>query len=441
MKEVLRLTEVSLTRGGATSLLHGYHLEMYAGDVMLISGLAGSGILGLLRFFSGKEEIAEGRIEICEQPAPGKRNHDGLWDLIFMCEDDSSLFDNLSVVENLTLLSEKHRLFDYYSRDRISQRVREFLSEANIDIDPDARIDSLSQPERYQISLLRAKMSHAALVVMDCTRELYADHASHKLLSMIRQFSEEGLAFLLIAFSEEPFDKIATRKQHILYGRDRMEWRSGMERNPHRHGRASQTQMLQNMTGIMDEMIHYMDAHDYLALLHHRYPTFWNREIDVEPLHRAEWHRKGTVLIPRDSAHRLMLNLSVADHLAISIPTRVARTRFGRIPPAAVRVLADRFYKETGIDPIKQRIQQLSLLERKILSIYRWEQAKPGLLILQEPFFGLDSTEIRRLIAYLKRLDDQGVRMIMLTGSAPAARLTCGRILWLNGGRPIIPPE
>ena len=434
MKEVLRLKNVSLAHGGTSSPLHGYNLEIYAGDVMVVSGLAGSGILGLLGLFSGRAAVSEGTIEICGQIAAGKRDGSRLWHSVYLCEDDSSQFDNLSVAENMALFSQEHRIIDYYSRRRVLQRASRYLRAADIDIDPDVRIDTLSQAERYQLTLLRAKMSHAALVVMDCTRELYLDRASVKLFTMIREFSTEGMAFLLIAFADDVFENIATRRQRMEYGRDRMEWRKEMWQNSLHHSLHLEQYRIESMTAIVDELIHNTDAQEYLAFLLKDHPDLLGPEVDAVP-RKNEWFRDGIALIPRDSASRLLNNLSVAENLALAIPERVARSRFGHISKPMLHMVANRFYEETGVDPGKQRISQLSLVERKLLSVYRWEQAKPKLMILQEPFYGLDSAESTRLNIYLKQRCDEGLRAIMLTGTSRAAQMICGHTVELNRGK------
>lgn len=324
MKEVLRLKNVNLAHSGRVSPLHGYNLEIYAGDVMVVSGLAGSGILGLLSLFSGKSTVSEGTIEICGQIVAGKRDDSRLWHSVYLCGDASSQFDKLSVAENLALFSQEHRIIDYYSRRQVLQRASRYLSAADIDINPVSRIDTLSQAERYQLSLLRAKMSHAALVVMDCTRELYMDRASEKLFSMINEFSSEGMAFLIIAFVDEVFTDIATRRQRMEYGCDLMEWRKEMWRHTLHHSPHLEQYRIESMTGIVDELIHYMDVQEYLAFLQSAHPDLLGPGIDSVP-RKDEWYRSGTALIPRDSASRLLNNLSVAENLALAIPTRVAR--------------------------------------------------------------------------------------------------------------------
>lgn len=430
MREVLRLVDASQKINSNTAALRGYNLEIYAGDIVVVSGMAGSGLKGLFSFLNGTSGLTGGSVFIDEQSAPPLRDQSPLWDRIFIFGDARRQFENLSVAENLALLSARHPALQYFRRDAVNARAVRYLRAEGLDIDPSARIASLSYLERQKLNLLLAKMAHASLIVIDCTEELHGDEIAGELFNMVRQFQKEGIAFLLISYRDEPYEGLANRFQKIAYGRDIME-RSGEEAwrralNP--RAEKAQTEKCPLIDGLWDEAISYMDMREYLQAVCTRSPDFWKREIGMPVPPATHCESEGVVLIPKDSAQLLPENLSIEDNVILTISERIRKGIVGYIPPRLMRSAAREFYRISGISPEKKWVSELSLLERKILSLYRWEQKKPCLMILEIPNFGMDRLDSIRLEAYLMHLVEKGIRLLILSDSLEQLKRLCGRI-------------
>ncbi|MFB2580106.1 metal ABC transporter ATP-binding protein [Herbiconiux sp. P15] len=105
-----------------------------------------------------------------------------------------------------------------------------------------------------------------------------------------------------------------------------------------------------------------------------------------------------------------------------------------RLPRAADRAAVARAIASVGLtDRAKRRFgdlsggqQQRGILARSIVS-------RPGLLLLDEPFNGLDQTNRTALVATLAELKREGVAVLVSTHDVDLARQVCDRVLLLDG--------
>lgn len=435
MKEVLRLVDAE-QQGSYSGALRKYNLEIFAEEIVVVFGLAGSGLRGLLRLMDGSDGLSNGRIYIHEERAPSRRDDGALWKKIYICGDIHKQFKNLSVAENLDLLSQKYPLLHRYDRKRVLERARRYLRAEGVAIDPEVKLSALSYSDRLCLNLLQAKMAHASLVVLDSTEFIVNSEGTGAAERMIRRFKKEGMSFLLLSYREDVYYGLATRMQKISYGADIMEWRPPFSaRIQNSLAKYTAPEPIAGMDGIWDEWINHAELHQYLTVLRQENPTYWDRELDLS-IPPAQMCTDGkTVLIPRDSAWRLLKNLSVKENVILPIPGRVSRGASAYIPARVAENAATEFYRVTGIAPDKQSIGQLSLVERKLLSLYRWEQARPEVMVLQNPHFGMDLLESRQLDDYLRHLARRGIHVYLLSGSIDNLKHLCSRVTAANSGK------
>lgn len=88
-----------------------------------------------------------------------------------------------------------------------------------------------------------------------------------------------------------------------------------------------------------------------------------------------------------------------------------------------------------GLEPLKnQKAKTLSGGEQRRLEIARILLQPPKLILLDEPFAGLDAMAVQSLVVILKELMQQGVK-VMLSDHQIHPLLSCSdHILWLDAG-------
>ena len=146
-------------------------------------------------------------------------------------------------------------------------------------------------------------------------------------------------------------------------------------------------------------------------------------------------HRRAALGIARTfQLVRALSGLTVLDNVL------VARL-YGRARAAAVREaraealkcldfvgLADRAARPAGT---------LTLAERKNLEIARALASGPRLVLLDEPAAGLNPTEVRTLLALLRKIRAGGITIVIVEHNVGAMRDLCDRVVVLNAGQKI----
>jgi manganese/iron transport system ATP-binding protein len=103
--------------------------------------------------------------------------------------------------------------------------------------------------------------------------------------------------------------------------------------------------------------------------------------------------------------------------------------RPGRADRQAVAEALDR----VGLTPLARRpIGELSGGQRQRVLVARALALRPRLLLLDEPFTGLDVPTQELLTTLLRELRDEGTAVLMTTHDLPAAAALCGRLCLLN---------
>ena len=120
-----------------------------------------------------------------------------------------------------------------------------------------------------------------------------------------------------------------------------------------------------------------------------------------------------------------------------------AATRWLRGPSREDREAAAEALDRVGLaDLAKRPVGELSGGQRQRVLVARALARRPGLLLLDEPFTGVDVPTQELLTALLSRLAQEGTAVLMTTHDLAQARATCSRLCLLN--RTVVadgPPE
>ena len=386
MKEFLRIVNATKNRGESEQgKLQGYHLELHQGEAVYVYGQGDSGIRMLPELFEGNLNLSAGEIWIAGQKVkPGTADKE-TWKAVYVCDGRKELAENLSVAENFTLCAVKNPLLHIWNQDLAKRETKSYFERENIQMPVDAPVASLAFIDRLKLSLLKAKKQRTKVIVLNCIRMPDETKNATLLTGMLEQEMWDGIAFLILSERMNPLIDQCGRVQLISRGRDRMEWgreqaKDFIRAEQERSGKLFQQENKEN-TG---------------------------RRIGEEGI----W-KNGAVYVPRESGVNLPKNLTVAQNIILSVPERVTAFPYGRIPPDIENAAALQFYRETGIDPKKTKISQLTYVERKILSIYRFLLAKPETIILEDAYWGMDIEEVEQFQLWLKEVANRGINLII----------------------------
>jgi len=107
--------------------------------------------------------------------------------------------------------------------------------------------------------------------------------------------------------------------------------------------------------------------------------------------------------------------------------------------PRTIESRADALLEHTGMLPHKRkRIEELSKGMSQIIQLVVTIVHDPELVILDEPFTGLDPVNTERVKQLLLELREQGKAVILSTHQMNQVQAVCDRILMVNDGRAVL---
>jgi lipopolysaccharide export system ATP-binding protein len=146
------------------------------------------------------------------------------------------------------------------------------------------------------------------------------------------------------------------------------------------------------------------------------------------PLHSRV--RAGLGYLPQRST--VFRGLTVRQHLLVPLEARLGDR-------AARAAEADRLLAEAGLSALSAAdASRLSGGERRRLEIARCLAGAPRVLLLDEPFAGVDPVAVGELTARIRGLADHGVGVLITDHAVREAMGVCDRVVLLDAGQVLI---
>jgi len=430
MKQIIRLKNIS-----SEEMLDGYNLTVYEKQIVYVQSLSYRSLHRISEFFACTAKADSGTFVIdgreYEQLEAQLLVKNGICPILFGQE----LADHFSAAELLIMGSRPKGMFHLRRRASAIQEAAEYLKSYGFDGDPFTLCRNLSIQQRKKLSLIRAGFLHMRLAVAELTSLTDEGYHQQEIISLISRLrDEEGMSFLILSSRFSPMIHAADRLQFMQYGMAVKEWDTLSERvmeimrvNGINHDAAFTAQSEKTFTGLYDpEWTDDRNIWQYLHQVKKENPEMWRKCLDISL--PAEWEStdSSTVIIPRTSYALLPENLSIEENLCIAMDRRL--TSYGVIQKHIETKLGNDFRAEYGIDQSVKEVSGLSRLQKKILSIERFVLSRPQTIILEDPYRSVHIEENDRLRSYLRKLADQGIRIIYFSRSPVFMREDCHTI-------------
>ncbi|MCC8066128.1 MAG: ATP-binding cassette domain-containing protein [Clostridiales bacterium] len=442
MRELLRIVHGCLEDVGGDEL-RDYNVEIYEGDILYIQGVEDSGIRTLAKVFAGDCALKDGSLFLNGKKVEDYDRNTAFYYRIYTITAERDLVGSMSVAENLEAV--RHLPFPphLYDRKKAEHRVNEYLKKEQVDIRAEEELWLLSQTERKKLSILKANMHGARLIILDATHGFYEGKEAEEICELIRRANTEGITFVILSRCYTPFAEIANRIQILAGGIDLKEWgrideriRGCLRRPAGGTAAADMAGRERSFLGIYDYEWEMEDGiWYYLSFMRRQNPLFWDREVQAHIPEPGCSFCIDTAVIPINSGENLVSNLDIADNLLLPIPLRAGRGPVRVIRPDIRRNIVEKFYRTIGIEPDKTHVSDLDRIQRKILSIYRWELARPGIMILESPYSGLTLEEVRTLRTYLQEMVKRGIRILYFSKTPEDMREDCEKVILTQNGK------
>ncbi len=446
---------------GATVALADVDFAVPAGEIHALIGENGAGKSTLMKILSGALKPDAGTMAIdgsdYEPTDPLHARKQG----VAMIYQELSLAPHLTVAENILLGMEKTR-YGLLQKSEMLSRAHDALAELeHSEIDPNARVDTLTIATRQIVEIARALAVQCRVLVLDEPTSSLTRADAERLFRVMRRLKDRNLAIVYISHFIEEIKQIADRFTvlrdgqtvgsssvssasitdivHLMVGRqidnffprsDRAQGEPLLDlaelSGEHLPLRASLTLHRGEVFGIAGlvgagrtELLRSIYGLDTIRIGH---ITFAVHKGPAKPAQRLT---QGMGLLSEDRKEEgLALSMTLADNLALS------RLPNGLLFPNKLRTLAMRWIKHLNIRASgpDQPMGDLSGGNQQKVALARLLHHDVDCLLLDEPTRGIDIASKADIYRLIDQLATQGKAILLVSSYLPELLGICDRI-------------
>lgn len=445
------------------------------GEAVCLVGENGSGKSTLIKILAGVEQTSSGHISIAGKTFDTFTPRVAAAAGVMVIFQDFSLFPNLSVAENIafsTQLGEERRLFN---KGRVRKIAQETLTRVGVDIDLDARVETLPVAHKQLVGICRALASNARLIIMDEPTTALTEREVSSLLEIIRRLKSDGVAVIFVSHKLAEVLEVSEKVVILRNGKKVAE------------GPASDfdaASLTRNMTGrdVAESRPNPIDP-DAPVLLVAKNMTKDGAFEDVSfDLHKGEvLGISGLLGSGRTSLAKALFGLVKPDSGTLDLegktidlgnPLAAAAAGIGYVPEdrlteglfltqSIVRNVAigrlDNHQRAGLLDlnglwreatdwigelkvktpSVEAPVNSLSGGNQQRVVLARWLSRAPKVLILNGPSVGVDVGSKSEIHNIISELSASGIGIIVISDDLPELLATCQAILVMKSGRVI----
>ena len=165
--------------------------ELRRGEVHALLGENGAGKSTLMNILYGLADPDEGEILMDGQPVTIHNPNDAIARGISMVHQHFMLVPVLSVAENILLGDEPMANPVFLDRRAAHTRIRELGRTFGFEVDPDARVGSLSVGWQQRVEILKALYRNAKILVLDEPTAVLTPQETREIFVVLRQLARE----------------------------------------------------------------------------------------------------------------------------------------------------------------------------------------------------------------------------------------------------------
>ena len=193
---------------GYKEVLKGINLNVSRGEVIGIIGPSGCGKSTLLRSINYLDPPTSGQIIFNGTLVDNHKNLSRIRQKIGMVFQQFNLFDNLTVLENITLAPIKLKLMD---EDMAIRRARELLKKINLIDKKDYYPSELSGGQKQRVAIARALIVKPQLMLFDEPTSSLDPEMIGDILDLMNEIREEGMTMIVVSHEMNFIKNFATR--------------------------------------------------------------------------------------------------------------------------------------------------------------------------------------------------------------------------------------
>ena len=193
--------------------------DVRPGEIHALLGENGAGKTTLMNILYGLATPDEGEILLDGQPVRIAGPSDAIARGISMVHQHFMLVPVLTVAENILLGEETMANRVFLDRSEARRRILELGQRFGFEIDPDAKVGSLSVGWQQRVEILKALYREARILVLDEPTAVLTPQETEEIFAVLRRLAAEGHSIVFISHKLYEVLEIADRITVIRRGR------------------------------------------------------------------------------------------------------------------------------------------------------------------------------------------------------------------------------
>lgn len=469
-----RIEAVEKTFFGVKAL-KGVSLTLQPGRVLGLIGENGAGKSTLMNILGGVHYPDGGRMFLDGKPYAPRDPREATAAGIGFIHQELNLFTNLSVCENV-FIDAFPRRGPFVDRRRMASRTAELLAELDLEVAPNAIVETLSPGERQLVEIAKVLATNARIIIFDEPTTSLTARETARLFDAIRRLRERGAAIVyishILADVVELADRIAVLRDGALVAEgpiaefpvprmiSAMVGRDLHSAFPERGGRPSVEEALRveglSQAGIVRDVSVSLRKGEILGVFG---LMGSGRTEFARMVFGLDSYQAGTVLVdsaplppgdPRIAIQRglafvtenrreegLLMSVSISDNIGLVSLRDFAAKATGLIDFKRMRTAAAAAADELKIkaDSYERRnAKSLSGGNQQKVVIAKWMLARPKVLIMDEPTRGIDVGAKYEVYSIMGDMASQGTGVLFISSEVEELMGVCDRILVMSRG-------
>src|SRR4051812_21747895 len=197
----------------------GIDLDVRPGEIHALLGENGAGKTTLMNILYGLATPNEGQILLDGKPVTISGPSDAIARGINMVHQHFMLVPVFTVAENILLGVETMANPIFLDRHEASRRIRELGRRFGFEIDPDAKVGSLSVGWQQRVEILKVLYRNAKILVLDEPTAVLTPQETEEIFLVLRRLAEQGHSIVFISHKLYEGMEIADRITVIRRGK------------------------------------------------------------------------------------------------------------------------------------------------------------------------------------------------------------------------------
>ncbi len=469
---VLQMKHIS-KRFDTTQALDDVSLDLYPGEIHALLGENGAGKSTLIKIMTGIYHPDEGELLLDDKPIRMATSVEAQGYGIAAIYQEPMVFPDLNVAENI-FITHRNR-GPVMNWNKLYRDADAILAQLGVKLDVRMQSRGLTLAAQQTVEIAKAISLKVRVLIMDEPTASLSAHEVRQLFKLVYSLREQGVSILFISHRMEEVFEIADR---VTVFRD------GKRISTKPRNQVTQESCIQDMVGrkvedffvkksaprgelllsisnlgrkgVFDGLnfeVYRGEVLGFAGLVGSGRTDVGLALFGVEPADCGEIKLNGKIEKVRSPEQALRLGIaymtedrrqigltmtmSVTSNISLPMLLRQYMSRLGLVKRAEETSTANHFRERLAIRTtnVEAQVGRLSGGNQQKVMLSKWLNARPQLLILDEPTRGIDvgaKAEVHQLI---NELAAQGLSIILISSDMPEVMAMSDRILVMREGR------